>query len=479
MADSVTNLEALKKLAPPAELRRAPVVEGRFTLGSLTDTLSEFAEGKTPVWWWVLFLPAAFAATVIFPTCLFYQVFTGVGVWGNNHPVMWGLDIVNFIWWVGVAHAGTLISALLFLTRQHWRTTIGRMAEAMTVFSVMMAGLYPAIHVGRAWFDWFMFPVPNSNALWPQFKSPLMWDVFAVNTYLVVSSLFWFMGMIPDLAVLRDRSTTRVRKTIFSFLAMGWTGSARQWHNYEKAYVVLCGLCTLLVFTVSSIVGLDFCTAQLAGWHATIFPLYFVIGAVFCGFGMMLVILIPLRKWCRLENVITKSHIDKVAKLTLVSGLIIAYIYLMEFFIAWYSGDPYERWVFGHRLFGHTYMVMGWILIGVNICVTQLLWFKKVRSNLALLFVIGLLINCGMWTERFVIVVGSLYQDFLPANWGKYLPTIWDIGLYIGTLGAFFMLYLLFVKFLPMIAISEVKGAVPHGDPHHPLGGAKKGASHE
>jgi molybdopterin-containing oxidoreductase family membrane subunit len=324
-----------------------------------------------------------------------------------------------------------------------------------------------------------MFPVPNSNGLWPQFKSPLMWDVFAVNTYLMVSSLFWFMGMIPDFAVLRDRSTTRIRKTIFSFLAMGWTGSARQWHNYEKAYVVLCGLCTLLVFTVSSIVGLDFCTAQLAGWHATIFPLYFVIGAVFCGFGMMLVILIPLRKWCGLETVITKSHIDKVAKLTLVSGLIIDYIYLMEFFIAWYSGDPYERWVFGHRLFGHTYMIMGWILIGVNVCVTQLLWFKKVRSNLALLFIIGLLINCGMWSERFVIVVGSLYQDFLPANWGKYMPTIWDIGLYIGTLGAFFMLYLLFVKFLPMIAISEVKSVMPEADPHHPLGGAKKEAGHE
>jgi molybdopterin-containing oxidoreductase family membrane subunit len=343
----------------------------------------------------------------------------------------------------------------------------------MTVFSVMMAGLYPAIHVGRAWFDWFMFPVPNSNGLWPQFKSPLMWDVFAVNTYLVVSSLFWFMGMIPDFAVLRDRSTTRIRKTIFSFLAMGWTGSARQWHNYEKAYVVLCGLCTLLVFTVSSIVGLDFCTAQLAGWHATIFPLYFVIGAVFCGFGMILVLLVPLRKWCGLENVITMSHMDKVAKLTLVSGLIIAYIYAIEFFIAWYSGDPYERWVFSHRLFGHTYWFMGWILMVVNVGVTQLLWFKKIRANLTALFIIGLLINCGMWTERFVIVVGSLYQDFLPANWGKYIPTIWDVLLYVGSLGAFFMMYLLFVKYLPFIAISEVKGATPQGNPHHPLGGAK------
>jgi molybdopterin-containing oxidoreductase family membrane subunit len=470
-----TNLKDLRQYAAPAELRRAPVVECSGGLGVVTDKLSEFAEGKTPVWWWIFFLPSAFAATVIFPTCLFYQVFTGVGVWGNNHPVMWGLDIVNFIWWVGVAHAGTLISALLFLTKQHWRTTIGRMAEAMTVFSVAMAGLYPAIHVGRAWFDWYMFPVPNSNGIWPQFKSPLMWDVFAVNTYLVVSSLFWFMGMIPDFAGFRDRSKTRIRKIIFSFLAMGWTGSARQWHHYEKAYVVLCGLCTLLVFTVSSIVGLDFCTAQIAGWHATIFPLYFVIGAVFCGFGMMLVLMIPLRKWCHLEEVITMSHIDKVAKLTLVSGLIIAYIYAIEFFIAWYSGDPYERWVFGHRLFGHTYWIGGWILIGINVCVTQLLWFKKIRANLAALFIIGVLINIGMWTERFVIVVGSLYQEFLPANWGKYVPTRWDIGLYIGTLGTFFMLYLLFVKFLPMIAISEVKGAMPHGDPHHPLGGAKKG----
>ena len=473
MVEATTSLDELKKLAPPAELRRAPVVENNRGLGALTDQLVKFAEGKAPRWWWILFIPSAFCATVIFPAALIYQVSVGVGAWGNNQPVAWGLDIVSFIWWVGVAHAGTLISALLFLTRQHWRTTIGRAAEAMTVFSVMMAGLYPAIHVGRAWFDWFMFPIPNSNGNWPQFKSPLMWDVFAVNTYLVVSMLFWFMGMIPDFAVFRDRAVTRPRKFIFSLLAMGWTGSARQWHHYEKAYVVLCGLCTLLVFTVSSIVGLDFCTSMLAGWHATIFPLYFVIGAVFCGFGMILVLLVPLRKWCGLENVITLSHMDKVAKLTLVSGLIIAYIYAIEFFIAWYSGDPYERWVFGHRLFGHTYWFMGWILIVVNVGVTQLLWFKKIRANLTALFVIGLLINIGMWSERFVIVVGSLYQDFLPANWGKYIPTIWDVLLYVGSLGAFFMMYLLFVKFLPLIAIAEVKGATPQGNPHHPLGGAK------
>ena len=312
----IANIEELKRLAPPAELRRAPVVEGNQGLGWLTDKLSAFAEGKVPGWWWIAFLPAAFAATVIFPTCLFYQVFTGVGVWGNNQPVMWGWDIVNFIWWVGVAHAGTLISALLFLTRQHWRTTIGRMAEAMTVFSVMMAGLYPAIHVGRAWFDWFMFPIPNSNGFWPQFRSPLMWDVFAVNTYLVVSTLFWFMGMIPDFAVLRDRSMTRVRANYFQLSRDGLDRFRPAMAPLRKSLCRALRLCTLLVFTVSSIVGLDFCTAQLAGWHATIFPLYFVIGAVFCGFGMMLVLLIPLRKWCGLENVITMTHIDKVAKLT-------------------------------------------------------------------------------------------------------------------------------------------------------------------
>src|SRR5665213_1011877 len=473
MADSVTSLEELKKLAPPAELQRAPVVEGSTNLGVLTDKLSKFAEGKTPLWWWIFFLPAAFAATVIFPTCLFYQVFTGVGVWGNNHPVMWGWDIVNFIWWVGVAHAGTLISAMLFLTRQHWRTAIGRAAEAMTVFSVMMAGLYPAIHVGREWFDWFMFPVPTSNDLWPQFRSPLMWDVFAVNTYLIVSTTFWYMGLIPDLALMRDRSKTRVKKTIFSFLAMGWTGSARHWHNYEKAYLVLSGLATVLVFTVSSIVGMDFATAQIAGWHATIFPLYFVVGAVYCGFGMILVLLIPLRKLCHLENIITQRHIDRVCKLTLLSSLAIGYIYLMEYFIAWYSGDPYERWVFSHRLLGTTYWYGGWIMILVNVGMTQLLWFKRIRQNLKIVFVIAVLINYGMWFERFVIIVGSLYQDFLPANWGYYKQTWVDVLTFVGTLGAFFMMYLLFIRFVPMVAVSEVKGITPEADPHHPLGGAK------
>jgi molybdopterin-containing oxidoreductase family membrane subunit len=322
-----------------------------------------------------------------------------------------------------------------------------------------------------------MFPVPTYEGMWPQFRSPLMWDVFAVNTYLMVSTLFWYMGLIPDIALLRDRSRTRVRKFIYSLLALGWTGSARQWHHFEKAYVILAGLCTLLVFTVSSIVGLDFATSQLAGWHATIFPLYFVVGAVYCGFGMVLVLLIPLRKLCHLEDIITTRHLDRICKLTLLSSLCITYIYLMEYYIAWYGGNPYERWVFSHRLLGHTYWYGGWIMLTVNFLMAQLLWFKRFRRNLMLVFVLAVLINIGMWFERFTIIVGSLYQDFLPANWGFYKQTWVDIGTYMGTLGAFFMMYLLFIRFLPMIPVAEVKSVLPEGNPHHPLGGAKGGKS--
>jgi Ni/Fe-hydrogenase subunit HybB-like protein len=474
MVEVANNLESL---APPPELQRSPNVINNRGLGYLTDKLTAFNEGKTPRWWMISFAISGFFAALVLPSMLIYQISTGVGVWGNNHPVMWGWDIINFVWWVGVAHAGTLISAMLFLTRQHWRTAIGRAAEAMTVFSVMMAGLYPGIHVGRAWFDWFMFPVPTYEGMWPQFRSPLMWDVFAVNTYLIVSTLFWYMGLIPDLALLRDRSKTRVRKFLYGLFALGWTGSARHWHNYEKAYTVLAGLATLLVFTVSSIVGMDFATSQIAGWHATIFPLYFVVGAVYCGFGMILVLLIPLRKLCHLEDIITPRHMDRICKLTLLSSLAITYIYLMEYFIAWYSGDPYERWVFSHRLLGTTYWYGGWIMLLINFLMAQLFWFKRVRQNMKLVFVLAFLIIIGMWFERFTIIVGSLYQDFLPANWGFYKQTWVDIGTYLGTLGVFFTLYLLFIRFLPMIPVSEVKGITPQADPHHPLGGAKGGKS--
>jgi Ni/Fe-hydrogenase subunit HybB-like protein len=473
MAESTSQLESL---VPPEELRRGPQAPCGRGLGGLTDHLTAMPEGKTPLWWWVLFLPAAFCAAVVLPSMLVYLISTGVGVWGNNVPVAWGWDIINFVWWVGVAHAGTLISAMLFLTRQHWRTAIGRAAEAMTVFAVMCAGLYPAVHVGRVWFAWWLFPIPLTTGMWPQFRSPLMWDVFAVNTYLIVSSLFWYMGLIPDLALLRDRAKTRVRKFLYGLFALGWTGSARQWHNYEKAYLVLSGLATLLVFTVSSIVGMDFATSQLAGWHETIFPFYFVAGAVFCGFGMVLVLLIPLRKWCHLEDVITMRHIDRICKMTLMMSCIMGYIYVMEYFIAWYSGSPYDAWVFVHRLFGRYYWFGGWIMLLVNGLLPQVFWFKKVRQNLALIFVIAVLINIGMWFERFTIIVGSLYQDFLPSAWHAFYPTWVDACTYLGTLGVFFTMYLLFVRFLPMIAVSEVKAITPQADPHHPLGGAKGGS---
>jgi molybdopterin-containing oxidoreductase family membrane subunit len=459
----------------PAELQRQPVVAGNHDVAWVSDKVSSLVEGKTPTWWWIAFIPAAGAASLL-GIMLLYQISTGIGVWGNDHPVMWGWDIVNFVWWVGIAHAGTLISAMLFLMRQRWRTTIGRAAETMTVFSVAMAGMYPAIHIGRVWFAWFLFPIPNSNGMWPQFNSPLMWDVFAVNTYLTVSALFWFMGMIPDFAVLRDRAKTKSRQIIYGFLAMGWTGSARNWNHYEKAYLVLAGLATLLVFTVSSIVGLDFSVSQIAGWHATIFPLYFVAGAVFCGFGMMLVLLIPLRKLCGMEEFITQRHIDVICKLTIMMSAVMAYIYAMEFFVAWYSGDPYERWVFGHRLSpASPYWYGGWAMMIFNITLPQLFWFKAVRRNMVIVFVVAFLINIGMWFERMVIIVGSVYQDFLPSNWGYFKPTWVDVGTFVGTLGTFFTLYLLFVRFLPMIAISEVKGVMPQADPHYPQGGAKGG----
>jgi molybdopterin-containing oxidoreductase family membrane subunit len=452
-------------------------VPANRSLGWLTDKLTSFNESKTPRWWWAMFIPAVFFGAVVLPSLLIYLFSTGIGVWGNNMPVMWGWDIINFVWWVGVAHAGTLISAMLFLTRQHWRTAISRAAEAMTVFSVLMAGLYPAIHLGRPWFVWFTVPVPTSEGMWPQFRSPLMWDVFAVSTYLIVSTLFWYLGLIPDLALMRDRAKTRVRKFFYGIFALGWTGSAWQWHHYEKAYTVMSGLSSLLVFTVSSIVGMDFAASQIAGWHETIFPIYFVAGAVFCGFGMVLVLLIPLRKWCQVEEIITVAHIDKVCKMTLLMGCIMGYIYAVEFFMAWYSGDPYAAWVYGRRMFGHQYWYGGWAMILINASLPQLFWFKKIRQNLRAVFVIAILINIGMWFERFTIIVGSLYQDFLPANWGVYYPTWMDMGIYLGTLGAFFMLYLLFVRFLPMISVSDIKALMPQSNPHQPVCGAKEDRS--
>jgi molybdopterin-containing oxidoreductase family membrane subunit len=470
MSHAVTDF---KLHGPPPELEREPLVTNQRSLGWLSDQVSAVVEGKTPAWWWVAFVPSVLLMGLL-GAMLAYQISTGVGVWGNNHPVMWGWDIINFVWWIGIGHAGTLISAILFLLRQRWRTAVNRAAEAMTIFAVMCAGIYPALHVGRVWWDWWLFPIPNSNNIWPQFRSPLMWDVFAVSTYFTVSLLFWYMGLIPDLAVLRDRARSKLRKIAYGLFSLGWTGSNRHWSNYEKAYLILAGLSTPLVLSVHSIVSLDFAVSQLPGWHTTIFPPYFVAGAIFSGFGMVLTLLIPLRKWCKLEDVITLRHIDVMCKVTLATGSIVGYAYLMELFIAWYSGSPYERFAFLNRL-GGPFAWGYWIMMGCNVIVPQVFWFKSLRRNLWVVWVISILVNIGMWFERFVIIVISLHRDFLPANWSYFNPSWVDMCTYLGTFGLFFTLFLLFLRFLPMIAISEVKGVTPHADPHHPLGGAKGG----
>ena len=466
-----TTTSAIKVSAPPPELERIPLVANQRSPGWITDKVAGIIEGKTPAWWWWAFIPSVMLLTLLIAMIL-YLISTGVGVWGLNHPVMWGWAIINFVWWIGIGHAGTLISAILFLLRQRWRTSINRAAEAMTIFAVMCAGIFPVIHVGRVWFAWWLFPLPNSNSIWPQFRSPLMWDVFAVSTYFTVSALFWYVGLIPDLAILRDRARTKARQFIYGLFALGWTGSNRHWSNYEKAYLILAGLATPLVLSVHSTVSLDFSVSQLPGWHTTIFPPYFVAGAIYSGFGMVLTLMVPLRKMLKLEEIVTMRHIDLMCKVTLATGSIVGYAYAMEYFIAWYSGNPYERFTFWHRLFGK-YWYGGWAMLMFNALVPQVFWFKKVRHNLVAVFIVSILANIGMWFERFVIVVGSLYQDFVPGNWGYYKPTWVDVCTYLGTFGLFFTMFLLFIRFLPLIATSEVKGVTPQADPHHPLGGAK------
>ncbi len=456
---------------PPAELQRVPLVANNRSFGWISNQVAGLCEGKAPMWWWVMFVPS-FLALCMLGFMLSYQVSTGVGVWGNMRPVMWAWDIVNFVWWIGIGHAGTLISAILFLLRQRWRTGVNRAAEAMTIFAVMCAGIYPAMHVGRVWYDWWLFPIPNSNSIWPQFRSPLMWDVFAVSTYFTVSVLFWYMGLIPDLAVMRDRAKTKLRQFLYGLFALGWTGSNRHWSNYEKAYLILAGLSTPLVLSVHSIVSLDFAVSQLPGWHTTIFPPYFVAGAVFSGFGMVLTLLIPLRSMFKLQDIITMRHIDVMCKVTLATGSIVGYAYAMEFFIAWYSGNPNERFHFLNRALGP--YQWGWIMmISCNTLVPQVFWIKWCRQKLWFVFIISILVNVGMWFERFVIIVIGLHREFLPSSWGYYRPTYVDICTYIGTFGLFFTCFLLFIRFLPMIAISEVKGVTAQADPHHPAGGAK------
>jgi molybdopterin-containing oxidoreductase family membrane subunit len=448
---------------PPPELQRRPLVLNRRGFAWISDKIAGVAEGKAPRWWWLAFVPSL-AFMILGFAMMVYLISTGVGVWGVNVPVAWGWAIINFVWWIGIGHAGTLISAILLLLRQRWRTAVNRAAEAMTVFAVMCAGMFPLLHLGRAWLFWWLFPIPNANVIWPQFRSPLMWDVFAVSTYFTVSLLFWFTGLIPDLATMRDRARTSARKFIYGLLALGWTGSQRHWNNYERAYLVLAGLSTALVLSVHSVVSMDFAVSQLPGWHTTIFPPYFVAGAIFSGMGMVLTLLIPLRWLCRLEEVITVRHIEVMALVTLATGSMVGYAYLMELFIAWYGGNPYELFMSGNRAFG-PYGWSYWTMVLCNAVLPQLFWFKKIRTSMAAVFILSLCVNLGMWVERFVIIVVSLHRDFLPASWGYYRPTYVDVFTFVGTVGFFLTFFLLFIRFVPLIAISEVKSVTPQADP--------------
>jgi molybdopterin-containing oxidoreductase family membrane subunit len=390
-----------------------------------------------------------------------YLILTGVGVWGNNAPVFWGWPIVNFVFWVGIGHAGTLISAILFLFRQHWRTSINRFAEAMTIFAVTCAGLFPAIHIGRVWFVYYLAPYPSSHlSMWPNFRSPLLWDVFAVSTYATVSLLFWYMGMIPDLATLRDRARTRTRQIAYGVAALGWTGSARQWSVYEKAYLLLAALATPLVLSVHSVVSMDFAVAQLPGWHTTIFPPYFVAGAIFSGFAMVVTLIVPARAFFGLKSLVTTRHLENMNKIILATGSMVGFAYVIELFMAWYSGNRFEQFTFMNRMLG-PYAWAYWTMFACNVLAPQLFWIRKVRTTPWMMVVVCVAVNIGMWFERFVITVISLSRDFLPSSWGYFKPTAIDVLMLLGSFGLFLTLFLLFCRFLPMVAISEVKALLP------------------
>src|SRR5678816_2742389 len=418
-------------MTDPVEDERAPVIEPGYTLGSVTDKISSIVLTRPTSNGWFVGFGVMFLLTMMMLFAISYLFVKGVGIWGVTIPIGWGFAIVNFVWWIGIGHAGTLISAILLLLRQSWRNSINRFAEAMTLFAVASAGIFPLIHVGRPWLAYWLFPYPNTMNYWPQFRSPLVWDVFAVSTYATISLIFWFIGLIPDLATLRDRSGERWKKIIYGMLAMGWRGSARHWHRYETAYLLLAGLATPLVLSVHSIVSLDFAAGVIPGWHATIFPPYFVAGAIYAGFAMVLMLTIPLRKFYGLEDFITMRHIQNMAKVMLATGLIVAYGYMMEAFFGWYSGNLYERFMVYNRMTG-PYGWVYWLLILCNVLAPQLIWFKRFRTNLVVLFILSIIVSIGMWLERFVIIVTSLHRDFLPSSWGMYSPTGWDFSMFLG-----------------------------------------------
>ena len=439
---------------------------GQSSYTSITEAISSVVLTPSTPWQWFLVVVIVLGLVGVLQIAIAWLLYHGVGVWGINIPVGWGFAIINFVWWIGIGHAGTLISAILLLFRQRWRTSINRSAEAMTIFAVLCAGMFPILHTGRPWLAvYWLFPYPNSMDIWPQFRSPLIWDVFAVGTYLTVSLLFWGLGMIPDLATFRDRARHLVTKRIFGMLAMGWRGSAIHWERYEMASLMLAGLSTPLVLSVHSVVSFDFAISIIPGWHTTIFPPYFVAGAIYAGFAMVLTLMIPLRALYGLQDFITERHLDNMGKVMLVAGLIVAYGYFMEQFMAWYSASQYEAFLMHNRMFG-PYGMFYWALILCNILVPQILWSRRVRLSTFWLFVVSMFINVGMWLERFIIVVGSLHRDYMTSSWDMYYPTIWDVALFLGTIGFFVLAFFLFVRGLPLIAIHEIRTLLPMGRKH-------------
>lgn len=444
--------------------QRNPLVIGTHDYKSVTDKVVAISDREVPFAWYV-----AFGASVSMTGLLFaligYLIVTGVGIWGNNSPVFWGWPIVNFVFWVGIGHAGTLISAILFLFRQDWRTSINRFAEAMTIFAVACAGIFPGVHIGRVWFVYFLAPLPMPRLeMWPNFRSPLLWDVFAVSTYATVSALFWYMGMVPDLATFRDRATTKTKQFLYGVAALGWTGSARHWHRYEKAYMLLAALATPLVLSVHTIVSFDFAVSIVPGWHTTIFPPYFVAGAVFSGFAMVITLMVPARKWFGLGDFVTERHLENICKILLATGSMVGFAYAIEFFIAWYGGNKYEGFAFINRATGPFWWAY-FTMVTCNVVAPQFFWIKKVRTTPWMMFVISIFVNIGMWFERFVITVTSLSRDFLPSSWSYFTPTIIDVAMFAASFGLFFTLFLLFCRYLPIVAISEVKGVMPKPKP--------------
>jgi len=438
----------------------APIIAPGHTLGSVTDKITSVVLSGTQPRAWYIGFAISFALLSLLLVSISYLFVEGVGIWGINVPVGWAFAIINLVWWIGIGHAGTLISAILLLFRQEWRTSINRFAEAMTLFALACAGLFPIIHAGRPWVAYWLLPYPNTMQMWPNFRSPLVWDVFAISTYTLVSLLFWYVGLIPDLATLRDRAKTKGKKIIYGLFAMGWRNSARHWHRYETAYLLLAGLSTPLVVSVHTVVSFDFAISIIPGWHATVFPPYFVAGAIYAGFAMVLTIALPLRRLYAMEDFITMRHIDLMAQVMLWTGLFVAYGYAVEVFMAWYSGSLYELAMLDTRFIG-PYSPIYWSLIFFNVIVTQSLWFQAVRSNTIVLFFVCMSVNIGMWLERFVIIVTSLHRDFMPSSWDMYVPTFWDYSTFIGSLGLFATLLFLFIRFLPMISIFEMRTLVP------------------